>query len=381
LPVGAWPTDFYAFTGSRGLRLGTGNAGVAVVDARAGSITLAPGATEGTWTSPEQAPPAGFSELVASWQADTPPGSWIEIAMQARTPTTTSRWYEMGVWALDTSTVTRHSVDGQDDAVGKIASDTFVARHTDSAAAPVAYRLRATLHGTKTARPVLRQLAAATSLPGEVPVRPSPTTIDHTIDLAVPGYSQEVHRGEYPAYDGGGEAWCSPASTAMVMAYYGKGPSPDELAGLAPDRVFDAHGRADAVVDYAAIHTYDVVNHGAGNWPFNTAYASAYGLDGSVRQYSSLRALEDWIRRGVPLVVSLNWNNGDADLTNDLDGASIVATGGHLLVVRGFTATGDVIANDPASPDRAGVRRVYKRAQVEHNWLRASHGTTYVIEA
>jgi hypothetical protein len=50
------------------------------------------------------------------------------------------------------------------------------------------------------------------------------------------------------------------------------------------------------------------------------------------------------------------------------------------MVVRGFTDTGDVIANDPASPNNAEVRRVYKRAQVERNWLRASHGTTYVID-
>lgn len=108
-------------------------------------------------------------------------------------------------------------------------------------------------------------------------------------------------------------------------------------------------------------------------------YAAAYGLDAPVRQYSSLRPLEDWIGRGVPLVVSLSWNNVDTDLGNDLDGASIASTGGHLMVVRGFTASGDVIANDPASPDNASVRRVYKRAQLERNWLRASHGATYVI--
>jgi hypothetical protein len=144
--------------------------------------------------------------------------------------------------------------------------------------------------------------------------------------------------------------------------------------------VFDANGRADAIVSYAAIHVYDAVDRGTGNWPFNTAYASAYGLNGSVRQYSSLRALEDWIKRGVPLVVSISWDNGDTDPTNDLDGASIPSTPGHLMVVRGFTANGEVIANDPASPDNATVRHVYKRAQVELNWLRASHGTTYVID-
>ena len=32
--------------------------------------------------------------------------------------------------------------------------------------------------------------------------------------------------------------------------------------------------------------------------------------------------------------------------------------------------TGDVIANDPASPTDAEVRHVYRRDQFEHDWLR-----------
>jgi hypothetical protein len=40
------------------------------------------------------------------------------------------------------------------------------------------------------------------------------------------------------------------------------------------------------------------------------------------------------------------------------------------MTVIGFTAGGDVIANDPASPDNAAVRRVYKRREFENIWLR-----------
>jgi hypothetical protein len=36
----------------------------------------------------------------------------------------------------------------------------------------------------------------------------------------------------------------------------------------------------------------------------------------------------------------------------------------------GFTADGDVIANDPASDSDAAVRNVYKRGQFETVWLR-----------
>ena len=42
-----------------------------------------------------------------------------------------------------------------------------------------------------------------------------------TIDLDVPQFSQETHHGDYPEFDNGGEAWCSPTSTAMVVRFWG----------------------------------------------------------------------------------------------------------------------------------------------------------------
>jgi hypothetical protein len=40
------------------------------------------------------------------------------------------------------------------------------------------------------------------------------------------------------------------------------------------------------------------------------------------------------------------------------------------MTVIGFTADGDVIANDPASPSDEAVRRVYRRREFETIWLR-----------
>ena len=40
------------------------------------------------------------------------------------------------------------------------------------------------------------------------------------------------------------------------------------------------------------------------------------------------------------------------------------------MTVIGFTADGDVIANDPASPSNDAVRRVYRRREWETIWLR-----------
>lgn len=368
----AWPTAFHSWSTAEDFASGSATS---LEPAEGGGLTLAPGATEGTWTSPWYEPAEPFTRAVPSWQADTPGDSWIQVDLQVRTTEAESRWYVMGLWAFEATAIERHTVDGQSDALGRILTDTFVAEEP-----VVGLRLRATLHGDDTAIPVLRRLGSTVSRPAALPDVSEPLA-DEAVELDVPPYSQMIHQGEYEEFGGGGQVWCSPTSTSMVLSYWGTGPTAEDIAALPPDPVFDANGRADGQVDHAALHTWDYTYEGAGNWAFNTAYASAYGLDGSVRQYSTLRDVEAWVRGdpGTPVVVSIAWDNTDDDPTNDLTGASIDSTGGHLMVVIGFTADGDVIANDPASPSNAEVRHVYQRGQFERNWLRASDGTTYII--
>lgn len=83
----------------------------------------------------------------------------------------------------------------------------------------------------------------------------------------------------------------------------------------------------------------------------------------------------------MPVVITLRWNNDDADPNNNLTGSSITQTAGHLMVVRGFTKEGNVITNDPASPaGNQQVRHVYDRSQLERQWLTAKGGTVYIIK-
>ena len=63
------------------------------------------------------------------------------------------------------------------------------------------------------------------------------------LELDVPTLSQEMHRGHYPRWDAGGEAWCSPTCVAMVLAFWGTGPTPTDTAWVDPSE--------DAVVDHA----------------------------------------------------------------------------------------------------------------------------------
>src|SRR4029079_13652516 len=161
-------------------------------------------------------------------------------------------------------------------------------------------------------------------------------------DLGVPTYSQEIHAGEFPEYDGGGEAWCSPTSTAMILDFWHAGPTASELASFPGATKADGSPYVDPQVDYASRAVYDWHYQGAGNWPFNTAYAGSRGLNAFVTRLRSLAEAEQFIKAGIPLVASLSFKKGD------LPGAGY-GTNGHLMVIVGFAPNGDVVVNDPAS--------------------------------
>jgi hypothetical protein len=316
----------------------------------------------GTWTSVPVRVPFAFDELVASWNATTPSGTWIEVLMRASGASRTTKWYTLAIWSSGDDTIHRTTLKRQDDGDGRVNVDTF--EKADGAPELTAYELRVTLHrasGTS-ATPTVTLLAAVTSRATGYAI---PSKFDGVArDLDVPMLSQETHTGHYPEYDGGGEAWCSPTSTAMVMGFWKMGPSAADLAA------FPGAGHADGQVDHAARYTYDWSYEGAGNWPYNTAYAASYGLEGFITRLRSLTEAERFIEAGIPLIASVN---------GVLPGFLFTSTSGHLLVIRGFAANGDVITNDPAVRANTQARKVYPRADFERVWLAGSTGTVYVI--
>jgi hypothetical protein len=86
-----------------------------------------------------------------------------------------------------------------------------------------------------------------------------------------------------------------------------------------------------------------------------------------------LRDAERFVDVGIPLVASVAYPRGA------LRGAPTRDTDGHLVVIRGFTATGDVVTNDPGAPTERSVRRTYRRGDFERAWLQGSGGLVYVI--
>ena len=336
----------------------------------------------GTWTSGFTSLSFGFNELVSSWNANTPLGTWVQVEVQPRLADGhLAKWYILGRWSSDDYSFHRTSVGGQGDADGFVSIDTFFTKDHPA----TAYRLRATLYRktTASAGPRLNRLSAiASNLTNQKGSFPSKTTMSGTgIDLGVPQYSQEIHHGDFPQYDNGGEAWCSPTSTAMDVAYWSQfsvthsttdyRPMPAEYSWVTTALPSPPH--QDPWVDFTARAVYDYHYNGAGNWPFNAAYAASRGLVADVTQLHNLREAEPFVQAKIPLVASVAWNS------NKLDGA-IKSTNGHLLVIEGFSADGSkVIVNDPASLDDSVVKHFYDREQFERAWIPASGGIVYLI--
>ncbi len=330
-------------------------------------LTIAGGTSSGSWLSPPIEPGFGFTRLVASWNADTPADGRIRVDVQVTTVQgETSDWYALGTWAADDHALVRTSTNGQADALGKVDTDTLAARGDPF----VSYALRVRLDRTSSddvSPSVLMVGAQVSSFKYSAANGTSAPLGGDAVELAVTPLSQEVHARQYPQWGGGGEAWCSPTSTEMVVEYWGKGPTGEDLAWVDP-------AYSDPSVDYAARSTYDAAYRGTGNWPFNTAYAARFGLDAFVTQLRSLTEAERFIRAGIPLVASIASGPGE------LDGFLFSGgTNGHLVVIVGVDASGRPIVNDPAAWSSPSVRRVYDRAQFERVWLRGSAGTVYVI--
>lgn len=300
----------------------------------------------GRLTSPQLTSPQPFDRLVTSWNALTPAGTWVQVEARAYR-SSDSRWtkyYKMGVWAQGTGTIKRHSVNGQGNADGTVATDILELK---GGAVHSRFQYRVTLFTTDRTRSPAVSMVSVMASNSAKEAAGLPVYSDKQAwgrDLNVPKRSQMI-------YPDGGEVWCSPTSTSMVLAYWGKS----------------------VTVPQAAAGTYDHAYKGNGNWPFNTAWASTYGMDAYVTRMGSLAQLEEWISAGVPVVISIAWKKGE------LRGAPIASSNGHVIVVRGFDANGNVIVNDPAASSDSRVRVVYRRAELFTVWLKYSGGTAYLI--
>lgn len=324
----------------------------------------------GSWRSPWVNESYSFDELIPSWQARTPGKSLVEVQVRVRSTvdgrTTTGSWDTVARWTKNNTWYKRKSHTAGADDLARVAVDTV---KTNSTVGATGWQVKLVLLrrvGSK-ALPRVDRIGAMTSRVVTPTTTSKPGRAAGTV-LAVRRYSQMIHRGHHPEWGNGGEAWCSPTATAMVMQYYGANPRAGRRFKI------NEKGHQNGIVDWTARQTYDHRYKGTGNWAFNAAHAGTYLRHTYVTRLRDLRAAEAHITAGTPLIVSIAFGRGQ------LKGAPISSTAGHLVVLVGFDAAGNPVVNDPAAAKNSQVRRTYDRAQFEKAWLTKSGGLTYVYE-
>ncbi len=299
--------------------------------------------------SPVRTTAAPWNELLLSWNATTPNESGCEFQAQAVFEDHTSTFYGLGVWSEQTNQFTRHSLGKQKDLDGEV--DTDLLRLAGSAAG---FRVRVILHPTQSGkRPLLRLLTVSLiNTRSEIPPGTHAAGLRNKT-LEVPQRSQHAYAG--------GRSWCSPTAVSMVLQYWAQRLGRPELRVDVPE---------------VASGVFDPGWNGTGNWPFNMAFAGrSAALYSYVARLGDLRDVEQLIARDIPVVISVS--------LNEVRGRPAQEGDGHLIVVTGFNAEGDVWVNDPDAthPPAAGkpIRRLYPRGAVERAWA-VSHRTAYVIQ-
>ncbi|MFN5662885.1 MAG: C39 family peptidase, partial [Planctomyces sp.] len=145
---------------------------------------------------------------------------------------------------------------------------------------------------------------------------------------------------------------CSPTSVSMVLAHAGNA----------------------AVVAQVAERAYDADNDIYGNWPRNVQAAFTMGLPGYLTRFSDWSQVERTLRAGQPIIASIQVRPGE------LRNAPYEKTAGHLIVLEGLTADGDVMVADPAVATAREGQLVYRRDDMTRVWLDRVDGTAYILE-
>ena len=91
-----------------------------------------------------------------------------------------------------------------------------------------------------------------------------------------------------------------------------------------------------------------------------------------ITRFGGISELEDWIVAGIPVIISAPFHllaPGRKDTGS-----------GHVVTVIGFTETGDVVINDPATNLEKGqkIRHIYDRENVITAWAK-SKNTVYLV--
>ncbi len=109
-----------------------------------------------------------------------------------------------------------------------------------------------------------------------------------------------------------------------------------------------------------------------GNWLFNMAAAAEFGAEAFFRRFASLAELEEFVTPDSLVIASISFKK------DELPGAPLEKTQGHMVVVRGYEKH-QILVADPAAPTVGGVLRSYEATAFANAWLNNKQGAAYVV--
>lgn len=306
-----------------------------------GVLLLGANQNPGVYESPVVNCARPFNEALLSWNIWYPAGAggFVEFRVGRGADGSWSPWLYVGDWGAHRPPEDRTMVfDG-----GEIEVDYFRSTQRYDRAQ---YRVSG-LAPRGAAPPAIRRIALCLSDESAAAPARRGSTDAPPRQLRVPFRAQ---RSDDPTLAG---RLCSPASLAMVLDYRGASRPTGEVARLCWDATNDIYG----------------------NWPRNIQAAFEVGVPGYLMRFSDWDAVRRCIEADQPLIISIRVERPGA-----LRGAPYRVTDGHLIVLTGFAADGDVLVNDPAGATPQTGQLRYRRDDLERCWLEAGGGVAYVLE-
>lgn len=331
------------------------------------------GRREGVWTGAERRSLFPFTEMIPSWNLLAPAGTGVRFFVRVRDAESRewSPWLYVGYWGApvpaDPKTVfTTQFAGGQVEidtvALSRPADAWQLQAKLESSAAnrattPRIRRMSVVYSGRVSDPAVLQKLppsaptSAPTSAPISAPISTAHSATAHAsspaaaqLDLAVPYRAQGDAPEEMRSHV------CSATSVTMVMAFWGKDiPIVDNCRAIWDD-------------EYKLF----------GNWNRAVARAGEMGFDAWVTHFRNWRQVRAALAAGQPIIASIRFKAGE------FPSSVLQSSEGHLIVIRGMTADGDLICNDPGNRER-GCRAIYKADELAKAWF-GRGGVAYVIQ-
>ncbi|MBP5403465.1 MAG: C39 family peptidase [Elusimicrobiaceae bacterium] len=276
--------------------------------------------------------PFPFDKITLSANFRTATDGCLLLQVQVRVNNTWSNFYKLGLLSGKFKT----SFPSQKDAFGKVETDELVLSQPAQA-----YRYRLQFYGDAE----LLSLAAS--------IVRAPFVYDEKSALHLPSGTniQQVRPLSQMQQDTPHKRRiCSPCSLYMALNSLGY---VVPLAQILP-RVFD--------------QTADIY----GNWLFNMAAAAEFGAQAFFRRFSSLAELKEFVTPDSLVIASIAFKK------DELPGAPLEKTPGHLVLIRGYK-DGKILVADPAAPDDNSVLREYDAKAFAGAWLQNKQGAAYVV--